>query len=368
MSGEDEVSLLRWRPFSLPMRQRFHAAHGATDSREGVVVELTDGDGRRGCGEASPTPSLGMGEAADVLSLLERHGAALAAPEVAAGLEAGPGVAALRCALDVAALDLEGQRRGVPISAVLAEQPAPWVAVNAVIGGGPPFEVAQYGREAMERGYSVLKLKVGLVSVEEDEQRVAMLREACPEATIRLDANCAWDEPTAVEAIRAFYPHRIELLEQPVAAGDVEALARIREVAPLRIAADEAVDDPETLERLLEMRAADVVVLKPMLLGGLRPALEVARRAYEAGINAYATTTFDSSIGTLAALHLAAALPQDAAHGLATGEHLGADVVVETVLPRAGRLAVPVGTGLGAAIDGAALDSAATAPWSEARP
>ncbi len=364
MSAEDELPLLRWRPFRLPMRQRFHAAHGATDSREGVIVELTDGDGLRGCGEASPMPSLGMGESADVLALLERHGAALATPGVAASLDPGPGVAALRCALDVAALDLDGQRRGLPISAVLAEQPAPWVAVNAVIGGGPPFEVAQYGREAMERGYSVLKLKVGLVSVAEDEQRVAMLREACPEATIRLDANCAWDEQTATEAMAAFYPHRIELLEQPVAAGDVEALARIRAAAPLRIAADEAVDDAETLERLLELRAADVVVLKPMLLGGLRPALEVARRAYEAGINAYATTTFDSSIGTLAALHLAAALPQDAAHGLATGEHLGADIVAETVLPRAGRLAVPVGAGLGVAIDEAALDAAATAPWS----
>ena len=372
MSGEDELPLLRWRPFSLPMRQRFHAAHGATDSREGVVVELTDGDGRRGCGEASPVPSLGTGEVADVLSLLERHGASLAAPEAAVGLPAGPGVAALRCALDVAALDLAGQRRGLPLSAVLAEQPAPWVAVNAVIGGGPPFEVAQYGLEAMQRGYSVLKLKVGLVSVEEDERRVAMLREACPEATIRLDANCAWDERTAVEAIAAFYPHRIELLEQPVAAGDVEALARIREAAPLRIAADEAVDDPRTLDRLLELRAADVVVLKPMLLGGLRPALDVARRAYEAGVNAYVTTTFDSSIGTLAALHLAAALPQDAAHGLATGEHLGADVVADIVLPRAGRLAVPPGPGLGAVIDEAALDAVATAPWSapstEARP
>jgi o-succinylbenzoate synthase len=366
MNEAPAVEFIRWRAFRLPMRRRFEAAHGSMDDREGVAIEIVDAGGRRGCGEASPMPSLGMGDVADVLALLEEHGAALV------GLDAstpppGPGVSSLRCALDVATLDLEGQRRGVPVTALLTEVPAPWVAVNAVIGGGPPLEVAEHGREAMEHGYSVLKLKVGVAGVAEDEERVAALRAACPEATIRLDANGAWDEPTAGEAIDAVYPHRIELLEQPVPAEDVEALARIREAAPLRIAADEAVDDPLTLERLLELRAADVLVLKPMMLGGVRAALDVARRAYEAGINAYATTTFDSSIGTVASLHLAAALPQDAAHGLATGEHLGADIVARTVRPRAGRLAVPVSPGLGVALDDGALDAVATAPWSEAR-
>jgi o-succinylbenzoate synthase len=361
---------IRWRPFRLPMRARFETATGSLDDRDGVLVELIDAAGHRGLGEASPLPSLGAGTPDDVLALLERHGSdlltGLRSGDTAASLGDAPGAAALRCALDVAMLDLEARSRDLPIAALLAEEPAPWVAANAIIGGGPALEVARHGLEALEAGYSVLKVKVGMTSLREDVHRVERLREACPEATIRLDANCAWDEETAREAIALLYPQRIELLEQPVAADDVEALARVRQTASLRIAADEAVQRPETLDRVLTLKAADLLVLKPMLLGGLRPALQIARRAAEQGIGAFVTTTYDSSIGIAASLHLAAALPTDAAHGLGTGEHLAADVVAKTLRPRAGRLALPSEPGLGVTYDDDALDAVATAPWSEA--
>ena len=50
----------------------------------------------------------------------------------------GPGVDALRCAVDSALLDLEGRRAGTPAAALLADRPAASVLVNAVIGDGPP--------------------------------------------------------------------------------------------------------------------------------------------------------------------------------------------------------------------------------------
>jgi len=354
---------LRWRPFRLPMRHRFEAAHGALDDREGVILQLVDASGVTGTGEASPMASLGMGTATDVLALLDAH-----APSLLAGgtVPDGPGATALRCALDVAALDLRGRSAGRPVAALLAEAPpAGWVQANAVIGSGAPAEIARYASEAWESGYRVLKLKVGAASVKEDVARVTAVREACQEATIRLDANGAWDEATAVSAINALVPLHVELIEQPVAANDVAALARVRERSPMRIAADEAVGNPDTLAEVLELRAADLIVLKPMLLGGITAAIDVANRAFERGIGAFATTTFDSSIGTAAALHLAAALPWDAAHGLGTGEHLAADVTSTTLRPSQGRLALPDGPGLGVDLDDAALDAVATAPWSE---
>lgn len=359
-----EPRSLRWRPFRLPMSVRFQAASGDLDVREGVLVQLKDDNGRRGIGEASPMPEIDGGTVADVTALLERHGAALLNDSVL-DLGDGPGTAALRCALDVATLDLRGKAAGCPVASLLSEQPAPWVQVNAVIGGGPPADVAAYGQQAMEAGYSVLKLKVGLASLEEDTARVAALRDACPEATIRLDANCAWDEQTTLRAFDALYQHRIELLEQPTAPDDIEALARIRDQAPMRIAADESVDTPDRFERLLELRAVDLVVLKPMFLGGITAAIALAERAAQHSIGAFATTTFDSSIGIAAVLHLAASLPTDAAQGLGTGAHLGADVVASTLLPRAGRLAVPAADGLGIAPDPQALEAVATGPWTE---
>ncbi len=362
------IATVRWRPFRLPLRHRFESAHGPLEGREGVLLELRDGDGGIGIGEASPMASLGAGSRDDVLRLLERHAPALtgvAGDDAMGALPAeGPGAAALRCAVDVALLDLEARRRGLPAAALLSEQPARSVLVNAVLGDGDPEQVAARAREAVAAGYGALKLKAGSGALEHDIACVRALRESCPDVVLRLDANGAWSERAAAEAIEEFAALGVELLEQPLPPAEVEALARLREQASLRIAADEAVAGERAAARVLEQRAADVLVLKPMLLGGVRPALELARRAAAVGIDAFATTTFDSSVGIAAALHLAAALPWDGAHGLGTGDHLDADIVTEPLRAAGGRLEVR-GPGLGVTVDPAALERVATGGWSE---
>ncbi|RLT26478.1 MAG: o-succinylbenzoate synthase [Chloroflexi bacterium] len=365
--GDRRIAAVRWRTFSLPMRHRFEAAHSTLTSREGLVLELLGGGGESGIGEASPFPALGDGTLADTLALLEARAGAIALdPEAAlAALPAsGPGVMALRCALDTALLDLDAKERGVPVATLLSG--AAWVAVdvNAVIGGGTPDEVATYAREASASGYTVLKLKVGVGSIADDVARVRAVREACPDAALRLDANGAWDEATAREGLAALAPFRIELIEQPVRVADLDGLARVRSDEVIRVAADEMLNSVEDAQRVIDAHAADLLVLKPMRLGGAHACLEIARRAAEAGIGCFATTTFDSSIGTALALHLAAALPEaPVAHGLSTAEHLASDLVAAPVTPVAGRLVVPGVPGLGVELDEAALEAVATGPW-----
>lgn len=360
---------VRWRPFRLPMKHRFETAHGTLEDREGVLLELRASDGASGTGEASPLPSLGAGCVADVVRLLREHASGLAGGRERDALSvlpaSGPGAAALRCAVDTALVDMAARRRGVPAAGLLTKAPAGSVEVNAVIGGGAPSEVADLGREASDAGYRALKLKAGTGTLEDDVRRVAALRAACPDASLRLDANGAWDEGGAVRAFEALAPFDVELLEQPVPAADVDALARLREHSPFPLAADEALSIEGAVERILASRAAAILVLKPALLGGIRPALALARRAAAYGIESFATTTFDSSVGIAAAAHLAAALPWGRAHGLATGEHLADDLVTAPLLPSGGRLAVP-GPGLGVTVDERALDRLAVDRWHEA--
>jgi L-alanine-DL-glutamate epimerase-like enolase superfamily enzyme len=384
------LASLRWRPFRLPLRHHFEAAHSVLADREGVLLELRAEDGTLGIGEASPFPSLGDGTVADVLALLDTHAhALLAGPEralVALDARAG-GVAALRCAFDAALLDVEGRRRGVPVAALLADAPRVSVAANAVIGGGPPHEVAAFGAEAMAAGYQTLKLKVGVGTVDADVARVEALRAQCPGATIRLDANGAWTEAEAREALARLTPFGIELVEQPVAPHDLDAMARLRSqgmspqsayavpdgaglrgLARTLVAADEAVDGDEAASRVLAAGAADVLVLKPMRLGGIRPALAIAERAARHGVGCVVTTTFDSSVGTAVALHLAAALTSTGtAHGLSTGAHLAADLVSSPLVPSAGRLTLPSGAGLGVAVEEGALEALATGAYRQCR-
>jgi L-alanine-DL-glutamate epimerase-like enolase superfamily enzyme len=109
------------------------------------------------------------------------------------------------------------------------------------------------------------------------------------------------------------------------------------------------VRDEAHAQAILERKAADLLIVKPAALGGLRPAQHIAERALAAGVGVVVTGMLDSALGTAAALHLAAALPDPLrAAGLA------ADALFETdlaPLPRvvAGRRGVPEGPGLGIA-------------------
>ena len=363
------ISRLRYRPFRLPMRAPMPTARAAIEYRSGVVVELIDEDGVRGLGEASPLPEFGEGDVDDVLRLLEEHAGALGAGALPDGVD-GPGAAALRCALDVAQLDLEGWQRGKRVARLLIEDPRARVEANAVLGDGPPEQMLAEALEAVEAGFRTVKLKVGARAPDEDVRRVRLLRVAMPELRIRLDANGGWIEGTAAETLRRLEACDLELVEQPVPVGATQQLARLSRDTSSLIAADESVSSVEEGRRLLTARAVGALVLKPMRLGGLRPAFGLANEAAARGVPCVVTTTFDAGIGVAAALHLAAAVPPvdalpDPAHGLATADHLEADIVVAPPRPRNGALALPEEPGLGVHLDVVKLGRAATAPWVE---
>ena len=362
------IARLRYRPFRLPLRAPMQTARAAIAYRAGILVELTDDSGQRGYGEASPLPEFGEGDADDVLLLIQERGADLGG-SIPDDLD-GAGAAALRCALDVAELDLQARRRGLAVAALLTEQHRASVAANAVISDGPPEQALAQVREAWEAGFRTFKLKVAAKPPDDDVGRVQAIREALPDARLRLDANGGWDERTAAATLARLAACDIELVEQPVPAGADDALARIHRESSTRIAADEGVSSVENGRALLAAGAVGALVLKPMRLGGLRPAFGLAREAAAAGVPSVVTTTFDAGIGVAAALHLAAAVPSvealpDPAHGLATADHLEADIVVEPPRPREGVLALPDRPGLGVELDMMRLGRAATGPWVE---
>ncbi len=308
---------LRWRPFRLPLRAAFRSAlpgaAGELRAREGLLLAIEDGL-LTGWGEAAPLPLPGAPTVGELAALLDVDASALLADP-----ERAP--AALRCGLEAALLDLEGRRRGVPIAALLfgemgaAEGSAPRadVEVNAVIDADAvaPAAVAAAGRAAVEAGFATLKLKVGVEGLAVDLARVAALREACPGARVRLDANGAWSERIARLALERLAALDIELVEQPLAPHELAALVRLRQRSQVPLAADEALAEPGMAARLIEAGAVDALVLKPAVLGGVRAAATLAARARAAGVRSFVTTTVDSSLGTALALQLAAALVVD---------------------------------------------------------
>ncbi len=346
------LTRLELTPLALTFRTPLRTARATYAAREGLLLRLHDEEGRVGQGEAMPLPEFGTESLAECEAAL--RAAALegqrCTPELEgiSGLLTGLRMPAARHAAELALLDLLAQRRGLSVAQVLSPQARPSVRVNALLSARTPEALAAEAREAVRQGFETLKVKVGGVPLQEDVERVAALRDAVgPAPALRVDANGAWCASEAREALKQLTAFALELCEQPVPAADLAGWRHVREGAPCPLAADESLVPAAVREALLEQRSVDVLVLKPMVLGGVLPALALARRAATLGMQSYVTSSLDGVVARAAAAQLAAALPSGAlASGLAVGQ-LFQDEPVHAYTPVRGGIVLPERPGLG---------------------
>lgn len=343
---------LSFESISLRLKSPVRVAGDSISVRSGWMIVL-EAEGMTGRCEAMPLPSHGTETGAQALEALKTFSidhppSSLEALEtVLQPLRQTP---AVRFGLEAALLDWMGQKRSVPVAELL--RPGDWarsVPVNALLDGVDAAALSARARQAVEAGFRVLKVKVASRSIDVDAQRLLAVRQAVgADIKIRIDANGAWSEGTARSALRGLSSLDLELCEQPVRVNDIEALRRLRAQVPVSIAADESLSTPASVTSILEQPiAADVLVLKPLVLGGLLPALEVAQRAHAAGARCYVTTSLDGPHARAACVHLAAALPGGGlAHGLSTVE-LFEGLSGDRYEPAQGSISVTGAPGLG---------------------
>jgi o-succinylbenzoate synthase len=253
--------------------------------------------------------------------------------------------AAAACAVDTALADLAAQAGGVPLAHLLNPYAESGVRCNAALGVLDEG-AARRAEAAIASGFEVLKFKVGLAGVSRD---LALLRSVAerlpPGVMLRLDANRAWNGKDAACFLDGLGDLPVEMLEEPLRQPDLAALAALQARTEVPLALDESL--PELgLGSVLAAAPVRRLVIKPMLLGGLNAGYGLARRAREAGMACVVTTTVDSVVGTLAALHLAAALANGLHHGLATSSWLMRDVGIAPAI-RGGILRIDNTPGLG---------------------
>jgi len=216
------------------------------------------------------------------------------------------------------------------------------IPVNATVPAVPAGEVAGVLRRY--DGCTTAKVKVAERGqrLQDDVDRVAEVRDAMgPGAQIRVDANGGWTVPEAVTALRRLAAFGLEYAEQPCAG--VEELASLRVALAhngidVLVAADESIRRASDPMRVVREEAADVIVVKAAPLGGVRCALSIAQ---ECGLPTVVSSALDTSVGIRAGLALAAALPRlPFACGLSTLELMAGDVSDDSLVPRAGSIAV----------------------------
>jgi o-succinylbenzoate synthase len=334
--------------FNLDLVQPLETANRTITRREGFLIRI-ERDGVEGVGEATPLP--GWTESMDecraaldrAASVIETNGFDAALDDISRSHS----YPAARHGLSLALCDMRAKQAGQPLYQYLGSEDTDChaVPVNATIGNGSVEETVTAAEKAVDQGYECLKCKIGVQSVDADVERLRAVRNAVGDIELRGDANGAWNTSQAHRAFEAFSDVGVSYVEQPLSPDDVEGHAALRENEfGVGVALDESLTRT-SVESILSVDAADVLILKPMAIGGVDRTRDVAMVARKAGVVPIVTTTIDGAYARAAAVHVAASIPDIPACGLATGDRLAEDFESDPVPVDEGKISVPRGNG-----------------------
>lgn len=295
----DTVELELDRPFTI--------ARGTSETTENVVVEITDDGGHTGIGAAAPSSHYGETAATvtavlpDLLDVVENiddpHAIAQIEAECRRVVERNP---AARTAVSIAIHDLAAKRVGLPLYRFWGLDPTDTVTTSYSLGIDDPDTVHEKAADAHDAGYDVLKLKLG---TDNDRALVETVRDAAPDARLRVDANEAWTPKEAIQKAHWLADYDVEFIEQPIPATNPRGFAHVHDQSPLPIALDESLETAADVQRIADR--ADIANLKLMKCGGLTEAKRIIAAADAMGLEVMCGCMLETNAAIAAACHLA---------------------------------------------------------------
>ena len=344
---------LAYQTIELKPTHPFVIARGGYANHRNVLVRVTDEDGCEGFGEAAPNKY--YGESVDsVVAALGQFKAVLEGAD-ALSLEAIEeslsrllrGNASAKGAISSALHDLVGKRLGLPVHRLWGLDPARAPQSSFTIAIAENNELER--RVAEARDYPILKIKLG---TDRDEEIVRIVRNAGPDKRLRVDANAGWTPKQAVKMSDFLADHGVEMLEQPVAANDIEGLKFVRKRSKLPVFADESCLASPDVSKLAG--AVDGINIKLAKCGSMREAVRMVHAARALDMQVMAGCMIESSLGISAIAQVAPLLDFADFDGAAL---LSSDPFVGTSI-KGGQIRLGEGPGLGARPVSAGLGAA----------
>ena len=311
-----KITDVKLAKISIPLRVPFKTALRSVDSVEDVIVEIITDTGEAGFGEAPPTGVITGDTTGAIIGAIRDH---IAKSIIGMDIDNLEDVlqtiqrcivhnTSAKAAVDMAVWDLYGKLYSIPVHKLLGGARKE-ITTDITISVNPPEVMAADTRDAVRRGYDCLKVKVG-VSPELDVARLSAVREAAgDDVLIRIDANQAWTPKQAVRILNEMQEKglKIELVEQPVKAADIEGLKYVTERSYVPVLADESVFSPEDALRIMQNHAADYINIKLMKCGGLTNALKIVSAAEIYGVECMLGCMLEGKVSVNAAVELACA-------------------------------------------------------------
>ncbi|MFC3815855.1 dipeptide epimerase [Lysobacter sp. GCM10012299] len=311
-----KITDIRFGMLRVPLKTPFKTALRTVEAVEDIVVSVHTDTGHVGYGEAPATAVITGDTHGSIIEAIRKFIAPRVIGQEVANLNHITALiqsaleknTSAKAAVEIAVYDLFGQLYGVPLYKMLGGGD-PVITTDITISVDYIDKMVADSISAVDRGFESLKIKVGK-DIGVDIERVKAIYAAVEgRALLRLDANQGWSAKQAVYAISMLEDAgvRLELVEQPVKAKDLDGMKYVTERVHTPIMADESVFGPTEVVDLIRMRAADIINIKLMKTGGLSNAIRIADIAELYGVECMIGCMLESSISVAAAVHLAVA-------------------------------------------------------------
>jgi muconate/chloromuconate cycloisomerase len=308
---EIKIKSIEKYPIYVPFKRVHKISLGGSEGRQILLIRVHTDQGITGIGEALGHPAF-SGEVLESLLAAIRY---LEVPLIGRNaLNINENLVLMdkilygnygaKAAIEMALFDIMGKYFQTPLYTILGGKLQDRFAVSRSISQSNLEEDLKDVSHYLAEGYNILKIKVGILSVEEDIERVKAIRAIGGSGlSLRTDANQSWDIPSALKFIKAVEDCNLTFIEQPIARGDVNGLAYLKSKSATPILADEAVSTEHDLLNVIEKKAADFISLKVLKSGGIMKSRRIAALAECAGIKCYLGSQVETSVGTSASLH-----------------------------------------------------------------
>jgi L-Ala-D/L-Glu epimerase len=348
--------------YSIPMHP-FTIATGTMDFAQNVLIKVFTSDNIIGIGECSAFPMI-VGETQNTCYEMAKDFATLWKGKDALDIEERlkdlhlftAGNSTIKSAFDMALYDMASQNANQPLYKFLGGTKKEMLT-DITVGIGAPETMAAQAKAFVERGATILKIKLGK-DVATDVLRIKTIRESIgSEIKIRIDANQGWSVDDATNALTQLGQYNIEFCEQPMRTYNDEYLPALVKTSPIKIMADESVYNHHDALRLIKNKACDYINIKFAKSGGIHEALKIIAVAKENNIPCMMGGMLESRVALSAFAHFAAANTQIIFYDMDTcmlGHKV--DPVIGGVTYNGYTVQLPAAIGIGAGVEESFLE------------
>lgn len=275
------IAEIELRRLNLPLVVPYRLSYRTFEAFEPILVRVRDQDGRTGFGEGHISPGSSSETRAGSWSFCREQAARLVGR---AGDEALHALSKVITQSPVAASAMMTALEMLDGHAALQVQEETRLPLLTPTNGVTPNELLTEVEQRLQEGFRTFKIKVGQ-NVDADLARVAVIQSAVAgRASLRIDANRAYRREDACRFVAGLQPDGVELFEQPCAAEDWEANARVAQESPVPIMLDEPICTPADIDRAAEIPGVGFCKVKLKRFGSLTLLGEALHRIRDAGM------------------------------------------------------------------------------------